>query len=189
MFHVELRQFPHQARVFNLTQDELDARVIAPWVAGRAVELEDRRWLPDRARLTVYEAPRLEPDQLGMGRGWQNVTREGKDVTARVLAAAAAPTPVAELKREVLERCAYGAVPLGRLVELAGERYPKSRVSERVALCEQAVWELLHEGAAGLVRAGTPVERGEWQGVLLRWEAWSQDAVAVGRPGAAARTL
>ena len=28
MFHVELRQFPHQARAFNLTREELDARIL-----------------------------------------------------------------------------------------------------------------------------------------------------------------
>ena len=86
MFHVELRQFPHQARAFNLSREELDTRVIAPWVAGRAIELDDRRWSPERARLTIYESPHLTPDQLGMGRGWQSVTRDGVDVTARLLA-------------------------------------------------------------------------------------------------------
>ncbi len=73
MFHVELRQFPHQARAFNLTRDQLEARILGPWVSGGSIELDDRHWLPDRARLTIYEGPHLAPDQLGMGRGWQNV--------------------------------------------------------------------------------------------------------------------
>jgi hypothetical protein len=179
VFHVELRQFPHQARAFNLTREELESRILEPWTSGRAIELDERRWSPERARLTIYEAPRLAPDQLGMGRGWGNVTREGEDVTDRLLAEVAHPTPVAELKREVLERCAYGPVPIGRLVELAGDRYPHSRVSERIALCEQAVWELLHEEAVGLARGGAPVDRADWQGVLLRWEAWREEAVTV----------
>jgi hypothetical protein len=181
VFHVELRQFPHQARAFNLTAEQLNARIVAPWTSGGVIELDERRWSSDRAKLTIYEGPHLAPDQLGMGRGWANVTRSGEDVTARVLAERAGPGPVAELKREVVERCDYGAVPLRRLVELTGERYPGSRVSERLALCEQAVWELLHENAVTLVRAGVAVDRADWQGVLLRWEAWSLDAVAIER--------
>jgi hypothetical protein len=182
VFHVELRQFPHQARAFNLSREQLDARILGPWTAGRAIELDDRRWSPDRAKLTIYEGPELAPEDLGMGRGWGNVTRAGDDVTARVLAERAQPSPVAELKRELCDRSAYGPVPLGRLVELIGERYPQARVSERVALCEQAAWELLHEGSVGLVRAGVRVERADWQGVLLRWEAWVGDAVTLERP-------
>jgi hypothetical protein len=183
VFHVELRQFPHQARAFNLTREELEARILRPWGSGGVIELDERRWSPDRARLTIYEGPPLAPDQLGMGRGWGNATREGEDVTARMLSEATQTSaPVALLKREVLERCSYGPLPLRRLVELAGERYPQSRVSERTALCEQAVWELLHEGAVGLARAGAPVDRAEWQGVLLRWEAWTGEAVTVERP-------
>jgi hypothetical protein len=179
VFHVELRQFPHQARAFNLTREALEGRILRPWTSGAAIELDERRWSPDRARLTIYEGPRLGDDQLGMGRGWGNVTREGEDVTARLLAEAAQPPPVLDLKREVLERCAYGPVPIRRLVELAGDRYPQSRVSERISLCEQAVWELLHEGAVGLARPGAPVDRSDWQRVLLRWEAWTGETVTV----------
>jgi hypothetical protein len=102
-------------------------------------------------------------------------------VTARVLAERARPAPVEELKRELLERCAYGPIALARLVEVTSERYPQSRASERLALSEQAVWELLHEGAARLVRAGAPIKAADWQGVLLRWEAWTSDAVTIER--------
>jgi hypothetical protein len=182
MFHVELRQFPHQARAFNLSRQELETRIVTPWAAGQSIELDERRWSPERARLTIYEGPHLEPDQLGMGRGWQNAMRDGQDVTQRMLSVAeeASPTSAAaELKREVVDRCAYGPLPLRSLVELTGERYPQARVSERIALCEQAVWELLHEGAVGITRGGATVSRDEWQGVLLRWEAWSGDAVTI----------
>ena len=181
MFHVELRQFPHQTRAFNLTREQLEARIVRPWVSEGAVELDDRRWSSERAKLTVYEAPELSPDQLGLGRGWANVTRAGEDVTARVLADRVSLAPVAELKREVVDRCGYGPLTLCRLVELTAERYPQSRVSERLALCEQAVWELLHEGSVCLVRAGARVDRADWQGVLFRWEAWTSDAVTVER--------
>jgi hypothetical protein len=181
VFHVELRQFPHQARAFNLTREQLDARIVRPWVSDGGVELEDRRWSAERAKLTIYEGPELPPDQLGLGRGWANVTRAGKDVTSQVLLERAQPTPVAELKRDVVERCAYGPLTLGRLVELTGERYPHARASERLALCEQAIWELLHEGAVRLTRGAGEVALEDWQGVLLRWEAWASDAVTVDR--------
>jgi hypothetical protein len=182
VFHVELRQFPHQARAFNLSREQLDARILGPWTSGHAIELDDRRWSPDRAKLTIYEGPPLAPEDLGLGRGWGNVTRAGEDVTARLLAELVQPSAVAELKRELRDRCGYGPIPLRRLVELSGERYPQARVSERIALCEQVAWELLHEGVAGLVRAGVPVDRANWQEVLLGWEAWSEDAVRLERP-------
>jgi hypothetical protein len=179
MFHVELRQFPHQTRAFNLTREELDARILGPWTSGGAIELDDRRWSRDRARLTIYEGPHIAPEDLGMGRGWQNVTREGEDVTDRLLATVAQPPAVAGLKRDVVDRCAYGPLRLGRLVELTGERYPGSRVSERIGLCEQAVWELLHDGAIEMTRGGGLVPREDWQAVLISWEAWRGDRVTV----------
>ena len=40
MFHVELRQFPHVARMFNLSREELEARILGPWLAGRELELD-----------------------------------------------------------------------------------------------------------------------------------------------------
>ena len=183
MFHVELRQFPHQARAFNLTREELTARIVGPWVSGRSIELDERRWSPERARLTIYEGPLLAPDQLGMGRGWGNVTRTGEDVTGRLLDEASAslahPAPVVDLKYEIVARCAGRSLPVGDVVELVGERYPQSRVSERLALAEQAVWELLHERAVQLARAGEPVGQEQWQATLFDWAAWSGDAVTL----------
>jgi hypothetical protein len=179
VFHVELRQFPHQTRAFNLTREQVQAWIVTPWLSGAAVELDERRWIPDKAKLTIYEAPPLPADQLGLGRGWANVTRTGEDVTARLLAEMAHPAPVAELKREL---AVGGTVSLGRLLELAGARYPQSRVSERLALCEQAVWELLHEGAASLAQDGAPVARERWQATLLDWSAWRDEAVTL-HPG------
>jgi hypothetical protein len=181
VFHVEIRQFPHQTRAFNLTREELDARIVVPWVSGGGVELDDRRWSSDRARLTIYEGPALAGDQLGLGRGWANVTREGVDVTERLLAEAAHPPPVAELKRELMERSADGPLAFGAVIELAGEHYPQSRVSERLALCEQAVWELLHEGAVQVRHAGALVARERWQSVLLSWATWSEDGTRIER--------
>ena len=181
MFHVELRQFPHQARVFNLTRSELDARILGPWASGAEVELDEHRFSPERARLTIYEGPELGADQRGLGRGWANATRQGEDVTARVLGEAAGSPALAEFKRALLGCCADGPVALSRIVELAAERYPQSRISERIALCEQAVWELLHEGTLGLTRGGAPVTPEQWQAALLSWATWSADGTAIER--------
>ena len=87
VFHVEVRQFPHVARSFNLSERELNAKVLAPWSRGEVVELGERRWTPDKAKLTIFEAPELRTDEIGMGRGWGNVTRQGQEVTERLLAA------------------------------------------------------------------------------------------------------
>lgn len=43
VFHLELRQFPHVARVFNLDRAELDARFLSPWVRGKMIDQDDRR--------------------------------------------------------------------------------------------------------------------------------------------------
>jgi hypothetical protein len=94
MFHLELRQFPHMASRFNLSEGEL--RVVAePWVREQMVELGERRWDPRKATLTILEGPELSLQQLSMGRGWRTAQRESEDVTARFLgyvrASAAAP--------------------------------------------------------------------------------------------------
>lgn len=168
MFHVELRRFPHIARAFNLSGEELQTRVVLPWVRGAAVELEDRRWTPDRARLTVYEGPEIAAEARGLGRGWSTVTREGRDVTAEVLETAGTLVPRAsELKPKLTG--ASGPITLSEVVSLAGAA---GRPSERLAIAEQAVWELLHEGRAALLRSGTQVAPDEWEALLLDWESW-----------------
>jgi hypothetical protein len=173
VFHVELRRFPHVARAFNLQEGELRVRVVLPWVRGVPVELDDRRFTPDRARLTIYEAPEIAAAERGLGRGWSSVTRVGDDVTGRVLDAARKLLPYApELKRKLL--AASQPLLLGEAVSLAGA---VGRPSERLAVAEQAVWELLHERRLALVRAGTRVPPEEWESVLLRWETWADPAV------------
>jgi hypothetical protein len=177
VFHIELRQFPHVTREFNLTQADLDARIVSRWLAGQAIDSGDRKWAPERARLTIYEGPALRPDEIGMGRGWANVTRTGEDVTAPILERAARPpereSALARLKEALLDRCAAGAFELRVGVEVAGELHPEWRVSERLALAEQATWELLHAGLLRMSLDGNAVETGRWQPVLLSWGTWS----------------
>jgi hypothetical protein len=62
--------------------------VLEPWAAERVVELGERKWSPHQATLTIIEGPRLEVEQLSMGRGWRTAQREGRDVTAQLLAQA-----------------------------------------------------------------------------------------------------
>jgi hypothetical protein len=173
VFHVELRRFPHVARVFNLEADELHARIVVPWVRGAAVELQDRRWTSDRARLTIYEGPEVPAEERGLGRGWSTVTRDGENVTARMIEAAAGLVPRAsELKRDLV--ASIGPLALSEAVALAG---PRGRPSERLAAAEQAVWELLHEGRVSLLKAGVEVSASDWGPLLLSWETWSDPAI------------
>jgi hypothetical protein len=158
VFHVELRQFPHVTRAFNLQRGELDSRILGPWVRGNAIELDERRWLPDRAKLAVYEGRALAGDEIGMGRGWANVTRTGEEVTARVVAearqAVQSPPVLETLKQGLLARSADGQVRLAQVFELIGELEPEPPERERPALAARAVWELLQEGRLTLSRPG-----------------------------------
>jgi hypothetical protein len=87
MFHVELRQFPHNHVRFNLSDGELVA-LVDPWVREQWVDMGERRWNRNLATMTIVEGPRLPVQKLAMGRGWRTAQREGEDVTERVMAAA-----------------------------------------------------------------------------------------------------
>jgi hypothetical protein len=87
MYHLELRQFPHNHCRFNMDEGEL-WRVLEPWVREQAVEVGERKWSPHTARITILEGPTLAIQQLSMGRGWGAAQREGVEVTERVLAKA-----------------------------------------------------------------------------------------------------
>jgi hypothetical protein len=89
MFHYELRQFPHNVCRFNVSDAEL-RELVAPWVRGQWIEIEERKWNVNQARLTVIEGPEIPLAQLTMGRGWRAAERDGTNVTERVLDAARA---------------------------------------------------------------------------------------------------
>lgn len=84
MYHVEIRQFPHNACRFNLTEREL-LPIAVPWAREEWVELGERKWNVNQATLTIIEGPQLSLPQLAMGRGWRNAQRQGQVVTDRVL--------------------------------------------------------------------------------------------------------
>ena len=87
MYHVELRQFPHNMSRFNLTDGELGA-IVEPWARQQLVEFGERKWSPQQAKITILEGPHMPLEQLTMGRGWRAAQRNGEDVTDAVLAAA-----------------------------------------------------------------------------------------------------
>jgi hypothetical protein len=86
MYHVELRQFPHNFCRFNLSERELRQTILNAWAHGEWIELGERKWSPHQASLTVLEGPQLPVEQLSMGRGWRNAGRQGRDVTEQLLA-------------------------------------------------------------------------------------------------------
>jgi hypothetical protein len=88
VYHIELRQFPHNFCHFNMTAQQLDAAVVEPWARDQWIEMGDRKWSPHQAKLTVLESPFIPVEELSMGRGWRTAQREGQDVTEDVLAVA-----------------------------------------------------------------------------------------------------
>lgn len=177
MFHLELRQFPHVARAFNLTREQLDERFAKPWVSGLAVEHEERRWSPDKARMTIFEGPQLRLDEIGMGRGWATVGKTSHEVTETVLAqaqrGAQSRSSIETFKAEI-RTAAATPITFPEVVELAVAEYPLWRASERLALAEQAVWELLHQGGLTLSGPDGPIEQERWQSIVISWSTWVQ---------------
>lgn len=90
-FHVELSSGINHARAFNLSREELLARVIAPWLEDLPVELGESEWLPGESELKVLEGPHLSGPDLSFGQGWANAQRSSENVTGRELAAAPPP--------------------------------------------------------------------------------------------------
>lgn len=176
VYHVELRQFPHVARVFNLSRDELESRFLSPWVGGAIIDHEDRRWAPERSKLRILEGPELRPDELGMGRGWDTATRSGTDVTDAVIARArrgAEARPEVETLKAAIGEVAGTPLGFQDVMALAAAAHPHWRASQQLELAEQAVWEMLHQGQVVMTVGENTVARERWQPVVLSWATWS----------------
>jgi hypothetical protein len=182
VFHVQLHERNRSARAFNLSEAKLERTIVRPWVRGEPFDLGDQEWHPQEGELEVYEGRELRPDEISMGRGWSAVQRTAEDVTERVIgrarsgsrAEAASPDPTTvAFKEAVLEQCGDGRIGVHQVLWLANSRYPQLRVSDRLALAEQAIWELLHEGRLELIGPGGPIARPGWEPVLLSWETWA----------------
>ena len=160
MYHLELRQFPHNFCHFNLTEQALRETVLDAWARGDWVEVGERKWNSQQANLTVIEGPELPVEQLSMGRGWRNALRQGTDVTAELLAASRARVGVlgpsafppgggAEtggqasgeeaLARQLLALLGQNPGPLLRAWQLALERHPDRTPSQCLASAEDFV--------------------------------------------------
>ncbi|HEU0251238.1 MAG TPA: hypothetical protein VFR48_10990 [Solirubrobacteraceae bacterium] len=161
MFHVELRQFPHNFCRFNMSGQDLRAAVLDAWAGKEWLEFGERKWDPNQASLTVLEGPRLSMQELSMGRGWRNAQRAGSDVTERVLeearaarapAGGAAPSAaehsggglsadadVQLLAVELVTLLGQKPQPLMRAWQLALESHPDRSPSECLALAEELV--------------------------------------------------
>ncbi len=93
-FHVEVRSPLHHARVFNLSDDELQ-RILRLWVAGQTFELGEQECEPRESKLTVLEGKTLGGPDLAFGQGWSNALRSAEDVTGPLLEAEEARAPQA----------------------------------------------------------------------------------------------
>ena len=175
VFHLELRQFPHVARVFNLSREELDARFVRLWAGGTTIRYEDQAYLPDRGQIRIFEGPEIRREEMGMGRGWANVGRTCQEVTETVLAGAergAESRSGVETFKLVLRGAARTPMTFAEVMALAAGEHPGRRASECLAMAEQAVWELLHQGRLTLVTAGGPAAPEAWEAIVLDWATW-----------------
>jgi len=167
MFHVEMRMGMNVVREFNLSDERLWLEFLAPLMADRDFTLEGHDFTPRKTRLKVYEGPQLRPDQVSLGRGWQNVERTSSDVTERVLErarqysgqaapagatpGAAAPPAATDLVRErLIGRIAAGPISAQEILAIAGELMPDSSEQQRLDAARQAAWALLERDAAQL---------------------------------------
>jgi len=176
VYHLELRQFPHTARAFNLDRATLDTRFLKPFVTGEPIDYDDRRWPPEKTRVTVLEGPPLEQAELGLGRGWGNATKRGEDVTKQVLSEierGADARPEVESLKDAIAEVARTPITFVDAVALAAARQPLWRASEQLSLAEQAVWELLHQARLQMVDGERTVPLEQWQPIVLRWSTWS----------------
>jgi hypothetical protein len=165
MFHVELRQFPHNFCRFNLSDAELRETILEPWVKGGPVELGDRRWDPVQTKLTVLEGPRLGPGELTMGRGWRAAERNGREVTDQLLSALRASGSAAmgseaadrgsqadSLALDILADLANGEAPLYRAWELSLKR-AGDHPGRALSLAEAAVESLVRSNLLAMLVA------------------------------------
>jgi hypothetical protein len=188
-YHLELRQFPHVARRFNQSEQQVLA-LAKPWVGEEWIEEAERKWNMNEATLTILEGPKLSMADLAMGRGWRNAQRRSEDVTERVLAAfqksdggggsGGAPAvggggdtaPVAaagapdlalladSLALELLALLDDGPVAPVRVWRLAQERHAERPLGEALALADQAVRSVLSRRLVEL-RSGAGGDHGD----------------------------
>jgi hypothetical protein len=168
MFHVEMRMGAQVVREFNLSERRLWLELLEPLMSDRELKIEGHEFIPRQTRLKVYEGPELRPDQLGVGRGWQNVERSAADVTERVLTRARGHTGRARDDRSQVEvpsapdlvtermisRLGAGPISAQEILGDVADLMPHATVHEHTEVARQAVWQLLERDAAQLAPSG-----------------------------------
>ena len=151
MFHIELRQFPHNMCHFNMSERELMDTIVDGWAREQWIEMGERKWNPHQSKLIVLEGPLIPVEQLSMGRGWPTAQRQGEDVTERVIAQAkqaiaaegAAPAggtaPAGGLTEQLGTLLGDDPAALLQAWRLAAERRPELTPSVALALAEQTL--------------------------------------------------
>src|SRR5436190_11633194 len=152
-YHVEVRRSFRRAWAFNLSAEKLRRSVVAPWVAGRPLELGDRRWEPRESELRVLEGPELSPPELAFGQGWNSAERSGRNVTRRILA---------ELSRPAVPKVAVVADTVAARTIIA--RAVGALDAELVELAAPAGWRALGAGGFGaaVIAAGASEVSPRW---------------------------
>jgi hypothetical protein len=92
VFHVEISAGYNHARVFNLSREDVIAKVVQPWLENRVIEAGEREWEPSESQLRILEGRRMENADLSFGQGWANAERACEDVTGAIVAEAPPPT-------------------------------------------------------------------------------------------------
>ena len=129
MFHVEISAGFRQARVFNLSREDVMAKVVQPWLADLIIEMGEREWKPSESSLRLLEGRRMENADLSFGQGWANAERTCEDVTQATLAEAPPrPTPDAF----VIETETPEAVTAALVSGSDGRAIPWSEAQERI---------------------------------------------------------
>lgn len=90
-FHAEISAGFHRARVFNLNQGDVMAKIVQPWLEERPIEMGDREWNPRDSSLKILEGPEMQNHELSFGQGWANAERSSENITKDLLTSAPAP--------------------------------------------------------------------------------------------------
>jgi hypothetical protein len=188
VYHVELREFPSNTHAYNLDAERLRETVLEPFARGEIFQLGGRAWVPQRTNLTILEGEQLPLHALSMGRGWNNARRKGKDVTAELLAAIKAESPVpakapddreTAVAGDILTRAAMGPLTLATVWDRAEIAAPDASSGEWLVLAQGAVTRLLGEGRIELRRGegdtAPAIPADEVDAILRTREAWATD--------------
>jgi len=158
-----MRSGVHVVRAFNQTTEAVQSKFLEPLRAGIPFMCEGHEWEPRKTRIKVFEAPELQTQRLGMGRGWPMVEKRGTDVTLQLLESvnigprtrSQHMPAVSRLRERMIGRLLSGPVSLGDVISMASDIEPDATGDELEALGSQAVWETFRDGLAQL----TPRDR------------------------------